>query len=299
MGALRDWYRDHQRDLPWRHPEVTPWGIVVSEVMLQQTPVARVIPAWLSWMDRWPSPEDLAAASLGDVLVHWNRLGYPRRAKNLHHTATLIVTQHHGEVPQTLPELLALPGIGDYTARAIACFAFGQPHPVVDTNVKRVVARAFDGQAAAGNWSVGHGIERVGNAMDTPLSDADYCLTQRALMELGALVCQARNPSCEQCPLSKHCAWKASGFPVDHTVLPRKQARYEGSDRQVRGLILEFLRNNAGTHSEGEISVVWPGKAQFRRALRSLVTDGLVEEHSEGAEPQFGLSWLPLPDRGE
>jgi A/G-specific adenine glycosylase len=199
-------------------------------------------------------------------------------------------------VPESVDDLLALPGIGDYTARAIACFAYGQPHPVVDTNVKRVVARAIDGDAAAGHWSMRDAMARVDAAMDTPLSDEEYCLSQKALMELGAVVCTARSPRCDECPLISDCAWRASGFPVDPAVLPRVQARYEGSDRQVRGLILELLRGTPGTHPQSEIDALWSQAAQRERALRSLVSDGLIVESEASGELHYSLSWSePYP----
>jgi A/G-specific adenine glycosylase len=296
VSGIREWFRVNQRDLPWRNPETTPWAILVSEVMLQQTPVSRVIPAWTSWLDRWPDAHSLAQAPLGDVLQQWGKLGYPRRAKNLHLTAQEVSFRWSGVVPESVDDLLALPGIGDYTARAIACFAYGQPHPVVDTNVKRVVARAIDGDAAAGHWSMRDAMARVDAAMDTPLSDEEYCLSQKALMELGAVVCTARSPRCDECPLISDCAWRASGFPVDPAVLPRVQARYEGSDRQVRGLILELLRGTPGTHPQSEIDALWSQAAQRERALRSLVSDGLIVESEASGELHYSLSWSePYP----
>ena len=295
-AGIREWFRTHQRDLPWRHPNTTPWAILVSEIMLQQTPVARVIPAWTAWLARWPDAESLARAPLGDVLQQWGKLGYPRRARNLHHTAQEITSRWSGVVPHTLEELLELPGIGDYTARAVACFAYGKPHPVVDTNVKRVVARAIDGDAAAGHWTMKVAMARVDAAMDAPLSDEEYCLSQKALMELGAVVCTARSPRCDECPLMNECAWRARGHPVDPAVLPRTQARYEGSDRQVRGLILELLRSTPGAHPVSEIEALWPSPAQLKRALSSLIADGLVGESESLGELHYSLSWSePYP----
>lgn len=267
--------------------------------MLQQTPVARVIPAWEAWMARWPTPKALSQAPLGEVLSQWGRLGYPRRARNLHTTAQVITSSYGGEVPESVEALLALPGIGDYTARAIACFAFGQPHPVVDTNVKRVIARAVNGEAAAGHWSTASGLDRVDRAMDRPLSDSEYCLNQRALMELGALVCTARSPQCEQCPLAIQCQWRALGYPVDQATLPRRQARYEGSDRQVRGVVLRLLREQPGWHDLAELERLWPQRTQLARAVESLVTDGLVEQDLSVDPPRIGLSWSVSLDPGE
>ena len=148
-GQLLRWYEHARRDLPWRRPGVTPWQILVSEFMLQQTPVARVEPIWLDWVARWPTPSATAAASAADVLRAWGKLGYPRRAKRLHECATAIAAEHGDVVPDDVETLLSLPGIGAYTARAVACFAYGKRVPVVDTNVRRVVARAVYGRADA------------------------------------------------------------------------------------------------------------------------------------------------------
>ncbi len=287
LSTLRDWYQENRRELPWRKPETDPWGILVSEVMLQQTPVARVAPAWEAWMARWPSADELADASLADVVRQWNRLGYPRRAKNLHACAQEIVSRHGGDVPQDLESLLSLPGIGDYTARAISCFAFGHPVPVVDTNVKRVVARAVDGDAGAGRWSVKSGLEKVHRVVEPEVSAEDYCLTQRALMELGALVCTARSPRCAICPLAASCLWMQRGFPTDPASLPRRQARYEGSDRQARGVLLRALREESRALERDALLDLWKPRAQISRALESLVDEGFLVE----VESASGLSY--------
>lgn len=295
---LREWFLEHHRDLPWRQPETTPWAVLVSEIMLQQTPVSRVIPAWTSWLTRWPTAQALSEASLGDVLAQWDRLGYPRRARNLHRTAQIVSESFEGHLPTDVETLLTLPGIGEYTARAIACFAYGQPHPVVDTNVKRVVARVVEGVAAGGHWSTKEGLDAVDAAMEPDLADAEYCLSQKALMELGALVCTARAPRCEECPMMTICRWRSAGYPVDDSVLPRTQARYEGSDRQVRGFILALLRDEPGDHSLAEVTALWHSPSQLNRSLRSLVSDGLVVESERAGEPHYGLSWSE-PYRGE
>lgn len=297
IQPVTTWYLSHRRDLPWREPGTSAWAILVSEVMLQQTPVARVIPVWTDWISRWPTAQSMATAPLGEVLSHWNRMGYPRRARNLHQAATVITKDHGGVVPSDVDTLLTLPGVGDYTARAVACFAYGQPHPVADTNVKRVVARVDHGDAAAGHWSTKQGLALVDQAVSRPVSDADYCLSQQALMELGALVCTAKSPSCDPCPLSDSCAWKAAGYPVDQAVLPRTQARYEGSDRQVRGLVLGLLREAPRSFGYDELEPLWPKRpTQLRRAVVSLVRDGLVIESDSPDGPTYSLSWSePYP----
>lgn len=298
QALVRQWYSTHQRDLPWRAEGVSAWQILVSEVMLQQTPVARVIPAWQAWCERWPTAQLLAAASLGEVLSQWNRLGYPRRAKNLHRSAQMVTEEFGGELPRDVETLETLPGIGTYTSRAIACFAFGIPVPVVDTNVKRVVARVEDGDQAAGHWSVGFGLERVDDVSRTENAE-HYCQIQRGLMELGALLCTARSPRCETCPLQDSCRWRAEGYPEDPSVKPRVQARYEGSDRQVRGIILSWLRQHPHPLERETLEDLWPQAAQRQRAVESLVRDGLIERHERVDGPEsFSLSWLP-PGRGE
>src|SRR4051794_2660071 len=148
-APVLDWYAAHARDLPWRAPGTGPWAVLVSEVMLQQTPVARVEPVWRAWLDRWPTPADLAAASPADVIRAWGKLGYPRRALRLREAAVAVTERHGGVVPAEVAALEALPGIGTYTARAVACFGYGQRQPVVDTNVRRVVARLVHGRAEA------------------------------------------------------------------------------------------------------------------------------------------------------
>jgi A/G-specific adenine glycosylase len=274
VPAVSDWFRDEARDLPWRRPGFGAWGILVSEVMLQQTPVARVIPRLEEWLDRWPTPADLAAVPSGEAVRAWHRLGYPRRAINLHAAAVAITERHGGIVPETLHELLALPGIGDYTARAVAAFAYGHRHPVVDTNVRRVLARAVAGHGEAGPPST----KRDLAAMEAILPDglADARLANAAIMELGAVVCTARAPRCDVCPIAGQCAWRAAGYPEYLGVKKAVQKRFEGSDRQVRGLILAELRASDVPVAYAEIEPVWSDDAQFAGALASLLRDGLV-----------------------
>ncbi|HEX2285763.1 MAG TPA: A/G-specific adenine glycosylase [Mycobacterium sp.] len=276
-GELLRWYDRAQRDLPWRRPGVTAWQILVSEFMLQQTPVARVEPVWLDWVDRWPTPSATAAASAADVLRAWGKLGYPRRAKRLHECATVIATQYGDEVPSDVETLLALPGVGTYTARAIACFAYKQRVPVVDTNVRRVVARAVHGRADAAASS-----PRDLDDVDALLpNDGDAPRFSVALMELGATVCTARAPRCGLCPLSA-CAWRSTGYPAATTAARRVQ-KYAGTDRQVRGRLLDVLRGNDSPVTRAQLDVAWlADTAQRDRALDSLLIDGLVEQTADG-----------------
>jgi A/G-specific adenine glycosylase len=275
-GELLTWYAREQRDLPWRRQGVTAWQILVSEFMLQQTPVARVEPIWRDWVARWPTPSATAAASAADVLRAWGKLGYPRRAKRLHECAIAIAAEHGDMVPDDVATLLTLPGIGSYTARAVACFAYGQRVPVVDTNVRRVVARAVHGRADS-PASVRDLVEVAAllpNGPEAPRFSV-------ALMELGATVCTARSPRCGLCPLSV-CAWRSAGFPPATTPARRPQ-RYAGTDRQVRGRLLDVLRDNATPVTRAQLDVAWLSDAAQRdRALDSLLTDGLVEQTADG-----------------
>lgn len=273
-APLMAWYRDNARDLPWRREGFGAWGTLVSEFMLQQTPVNRVIPLLEAWLERWPTPADLAAAPPADAVRQWANLGYPRRALWLHRAATEIRDRHGGVVPRDVEHLLALTGIGDYTARAVAVFAYGDRHPVVDTNTRRVLARAV-----AARSQPGPAAKRDLAEMAAILPDdiAAAAVVNAAAMELGALVCTARSPRCDVCPLSDRCAWRAAGYP-DTGDTRTKQARYEGSDRQARGAVLAVLRT-ATTHDIAADQVIgdWPDPRQRDRAIDSLIADGLVE----------------------
>jgi A/G-specific adenine glycosylase len=272
-APLLAWYGAHARELPWRSPDRTPWGVLVSEVMLQQTPVPRVVPAWLAWMQRWPTPSAQAEASLADVLRQWGRLGYPRRARRLHEAAVTCVVRFEGEVPAGYDDLRSLPGVGDYTARAVQAFAFGQRSAPLDTNVRRVLARLLDGDARP---SPSVRVAEQQQAEDVLPDDGSAPRWSIALMELGALVCTSTSPQCEQCPLASHCAWLAAGRPPHEGPRPRVQ-RFAGTDRQVRGLLLAALRDSDRPLPRSALDAVWPDDVQRMRALDGLVADGLVE----------------------
>ncbi|BBN45996.1 adenine DNA glycosylase [Mycobacterium avium subsp. hominissuis] len=275
---LLEWYRVARRDLPWRAPGVSAWQILVSEFMLQQTPVSRVLPIWPDWVRRWPTPSATAAASAADVLRAWGKLGYPRRAKRLHECATVIARDHGDVVPDDVDTLLTLPGVGGYTARAVACFAYRRPVPVVDTNVRRVVARAVHGQADAGAPSAGRDHADVAALLPGDGSAPEFSV---ALMELGATVCTARAPRCGLCPL-RRCAWREAGHPPA-TGPARRVQTYAGTDRQVRGRLMDVLRGNDSPVTRAELDVAWlTDTAQRDRALYSLLDDGLVTQTADG-----------------
>lgn len=279
--AVLDWFDVHARDLPWRSAGCSPWGVMVSEIMLQQTPVARVLPRWLDWMERWPAPADLASASTAEVLTAWDRLGYPRRALRLQQAAAAIVERHGGRVPADPVALRALPGIGEYTAAAVSSFAFDIPETVVDTNVRRVIARAVRGEGLPPKTLTRAEMRDAHTLMP---GDADRANRwNAAVMELGALVCTARSPRCEDCPLRARCAWVAAGRPApEHT--PRGQA-WAGTDRQLRGAVMAAVRE-AGRVPEdslrqavgqtGRLGAHVPDEAQWSRCLAGLLDDGLL-----------------------
>ncbi|WP_210439699.1 A/G-specific adenine glycosylase [Nocardioides xinjiangensis] len=281
-SALHDpvlaWYDEHARELPWREPAATPWSVMVSEFMLQQTPVVRVLPVHAAWLERWPTPADLAVEATGEAVRMWGRLGYPRRALRLHAAATAIVDRHGGEVPASYDDLLALPGVGDYTASAIASFAFGQRHVVLDTNVRRVLARAVSGVEAPAP-AVTRAEREVATALlpDDPATAATWAV---ATMELGALVCTARRPACDACPVADLCAWRGAGFPA-YAGPPRRGQAWAGTDRQCRGRILALARDADSVHA-AQVEAAWPDAEQRERCLAGLVADRLLTRITPG-----------------
>ena len=278
MGAVNallepvlDWYAVAARDLPWRRPGTSAWAVLVSEFMLQQTPVARVLPVYEAWLERWPTPADLAAEPAGEAVRAWGRLGYPRRALRLHACAVAITEQHGGRVPDDHAELLALPGVGDYTAAAVASFAYGRSHAVLDTNVRRVL-----GRAVSGTEFPPASVTRAEKELAAALVPDDHPeLWAVAVMELGALVCTASGPRCDACPIREQCAWRAAGRPP-YDGPPRRGQTYDGTDRQCRGRLLAVLRDNQRSVSRERLDEAWPDAVQRERCLTSLVADGLV-----------------------
>lgn len=281
-AELRGWYRANMRPLPWREPGTSPWAVLVSEVMSQQTPVTRVIPSWRSWLAKWPTPADLARASKDETLRMWGKLGYPRRALRLRECAAAIVEKHGGEVPDDVETLLTLPGVGEYTARAVAAFAFGVRTPVVDINVRRVLRRHRQGVFLPGTARRADlaAIEAL-----LPNEPATAAETSVALMELGATVCRT-TPACDSCPIATSCAWISAGRPEpsEHELAAAKRRvqKFEGTDRQVRGLLLDVLRAAESPVEQAVLDAVWADAPQRARALFSLLDDGLAEQTSDG-----------------
>jgi A/G-specific adenine glycosylase len=274
VAQVTAWFAGARRDLPWRATDRTAWGVLVSEVMLQQTPVARVEPVWRDWMTRWPAPQAFAAAPVADVLRAWGRLGYPRRALRLHECARVLVERHGGVVPDDEAALLALPGVGQYTAAAVRAFAFGRRSVVVDTNVRRVLARVLGGVALPAPSPTA--AERAIAVAVVPDDDDDAAAWAAASMELGALVCTARAPRCGDCPVRDLCAWRAAGYPADEHAGRRTSQAWHGTDRQCRGRIMAALRAAHGPVDRAALDGTGADETQVERCLAGLVTDGLV-----------------------
>jgi A/G-specific adenine glycosylase len=277
------WYAAHARDLPWRRPGVSPWSVLVSEIMLQQTPVSRVLPAYAAWLARWPTPQALAATTPGDAVRQWGRLGYPRRALRLHATALILTERHGGSVPASVEALAGLPGVGSYTAAAVASFAFGQRHAVLDTNVRRVLARLVRGEAFPPRATSAAEV-RLATAL-LPTAPRRAARWSVAVMELGALICTSARPDCANCPVASQCAWRRAGWPAPAGARQPTQ-RYAGTDRQCRGRLLAVLRDATGPVPAVRLDSVWPDRAQRERALRALIADGLAAPLPGG---QFAL----------
>lgn len=284
VAEVTGWYAHHARELPWRGHGATPWGVLVSEVMLQQTPVARVLPVWAEWLERWPTPTGLAAAGAGEAVRAWGRLGYPRRSIRLYETAVQLVERHRGEVPDEYDALRALPGIGDYTAAAVASFAFRQRHPVLDTNVRRVLTRVATGDEHP-SPTVTRAEREIARQL-LPADGADSALWSVAVMELGALVCTAASPRCADCPVAAWCRWNTNGRPA-YSGPPRRTQQYGGTDRQCRGRLLGVVRDRPGAVHLTELEGAWSGAEQRGRCLDSLVADGLLVRRPGG--------WYALP----
>jgi len=268
---ITQWFAKNKRELPWR--ATTPWGVMVSEFMLQQTPVARVLPKWIEWMERWPTPAELAKATPAQVITAWGRLGYPRRALRLPESAKIISRDFNNEVPENEEVLRSLPGIGDYTAAAISAFAFGTNTLVMDVNIRRVLVRVLDGKEhPTSNPTVR---ERESRLSILPRVNADNWAA--ATMELGALICTSKNPSCNDCPVISQCKWRKNGYP--QTELVRKSQDWHGTDRKCRGTVVQALRENESL-TLSAIKKLWPEESQVEKALETLLADHLIEEHS-------------------
>lgn len=351
-ATLKQWWLNNARELPWRFGHTSPWGVLVSEVMSQQTQMSRVVPYWQMWMQQWPDPQSLSQATAAEILTAWGKLGYPRRALRLQECARVITQDYHGILPTTYDELVALPGIGDYTASAVLSFAFGVRIAVVDTNIRRVLSRVFLGQESLGGSATkqerqlasdvlphdinqvqhaacanhteqpqhtakshysgqSHHTEQTSNTAQTNHATHNQQLqrtqqpeqTQRtqcsdhiapwnkpsaiwnqAVMELGATVCTAKTPQCEQCPLQSYCAFYAAGLPGLGQQRTRPRQKFKGTDRQVRGIVLDALRKlpQGDVLAKSQVEQLWENQTQLGECLASLDNDGLIEILPQG-----------------
>ncbi len=285
---LAAWWEANARDLPWRFGRATPWGVLVSEVMSQQTQMSRVVPYWTAWMDRWPDAAALAAAPKSDVITMWGRLGYPRRALRLQECARVVATECGDELPRTYDALIALPGVGDYTASAVMSFAYGERIAVVDTNIRRVLSRVFLGEESRGGAA--NAAERALADEVLPADASRSVVWNQSVMELGALVCTAKNPLCAHCPVAGDCMFLAAGRPGLGERRTRPRQRFQGTDRQVRGIVLDALRKAPGVSGEGAsvleratVESLWKDRDQLDRCVASLDEDGLIEIAPDGS----------------
>lgn len=308
------WWDENARDLPWRFGRTTPWGILISEVMSQQTQMSRVVQYWTNWMDVWPDAASLAKASTAEVITAWGRLGYPRRALRLQECAKVVAEQYHNELPHTYDELVALPGIGDYTASAVMSFAFGERIAVLDTNVRRVLWRTFKGEESFGGATKTEE-RKLANAV-LPQSPKESVIWNEALIELGALICTAKNPKIDEDPWASHSRFYAAGCPHMGEKRTRPRQSFKGTNRQVRGIVLNALRaladsspkealpdgiDGAGSQSQHEssqsqsqrsnkdilsrpeVEKLWPDHIQLDACIASLDEDGLIEIEADGS----------------
>ena len=290
--TLAQWWQSNARDLPWRFGRTTPWGVLVSEVMSQQTQMGRVVPYWTAWMERWPDAAALADAPKSDVITAWGRLGYPRRALRLRECAHVVACDYADELPRTYDELLALPGIGDYTASAVLSFAFGERIAVIDTNIRRVLSRAFVGTESLGGSAspAEHALAKRLLPEDDPAKyrrfDRPSVVWNQSVMELGATVCTAKSPLCDACPIAAQCAFLRNGRPGLGERRTRPRQRFQGTDRQVRGLVLNALRglpDGETTLDRENVEQLWKDHVQLDKCIASLDEDGLVEILPGGA----------------
>lgn len=301
---LAAWWELNARDLPWRFGRTTPWGVMVSEVMSQQTQMSRVVPYWESWMAVWPDAAALAEASTAEVITAWGRLGYPRRALRLQECARVVAEEYANELPHTYEELVALPGVGDYTASAVLSFAFGERVAVIDTNIRRVLSRVFLGVESRGGAASRTERELAGRVLPEEMPERDASglsvIWNQAVMELGATVCTAKAPQCGDCPLRGECAFLAAGLPGLGERRTRPRQRFQGTDRQVRGIILNALRQAAaqavhgvvdgrletgapGAVPRSQIEQLWPDHVQLDACIASLDEDGLLDMLPDGS----------------
>ena len=269
---ITSWFKKNKRDLPWRKTDA--WGVLVSEFMLQQTPVNRVLPVYEAWMKRWPTAASLAKATPAEVITAWGRLGYPRRALRLHECAKEITHNFKGKIPESQAELRELPGIGEYTAAAITAFAFEKRSLVLDINIRRLFARLFDGVETPTQSATK--VEK--SRYEELIPKKDPHLWAAATMELGAVICTSQSPKCGICPVAHVCTWRSLDYPKSDVV--KRRQSWHGTDRQCRGTIVQALRENE-VLTKGQITQLWDVPSQLEKALLTLLDDGLIESRGK------------------
>ncbi len=269
---ITSWFKKNKRDLPWRKTDA--WGVLVSEFMLQQTPVNRVLPVYKAWMKRWPTAASLAKATPAEVITAWGRLGYPRRALRLHECAKEITNNFKGKIPESQAELRELPGIGEYTAAAITAFAFEKRSLVLDINIRRLFARLFDGVETPTQSATK--VEK--SRYEELIPKKDPHLWAAATMELGAVICTSQSPKCGICPVAHVCTWRSLDYPKSDIV--KRRQSWHGTDRQCRGTIVQALRENE-VLTKSQITQLWDVPSQLEKALLTLLDDGLIESRGK------------------
>ena len=269
---ITSWFKKNKRDLPWRKTDA--WGVLVSEFMLQQTPVNRVLPVYEEWMKLLPTASSLAKATPAQVITAWGRLGYPRRALRLHECAKEITTNLGGKIPENEAELRALPGIGEYTAAAIAAFAFEKRSLVLDINIRRLYARLFDGVETPTQAATK--VEK--SRYEELIPKREPYVWAAASMELGAVICTSQAPKCGICPVAHVCAWRSLDYPKSDVV--KRRQTWHGTDRQCRGTIVQALRENE-VLTKSQITQLWDVPSQLEKALLTLLDDGLIESRGK------------------
>ena len=269
---ITSWFKKNKRDLPWRKTDA--WGVLVSEFMLQQTPVNRVLPVYEEWMKRWPTASSLSKATPAQVITAWGRLGYPRRALRLHECAKEITTNLGGKIPENEAELRALPGIGEYTAAAIAAFAFEKRSLVLDINIRRLYARLFDGVETPTQAATK--VEK--SRYEELIPKREPHVWAAASMELGAVICTSQAPKCGICPVAHVCAWRSLDYPKSDVV--KRRQSWHGTDRQCRGTIVQALRENE-VLTKSQIAQLWDVPSQLEKALLTLLDDGLIQSRGK------------------
>lgn len=269
---ITTWFKKNKRDLPWRKTDA--WGVLVSEFMLQQTPVNRVLPVYEAWMKRWPTAASLSKATPAEVITAWGRLGYPRRALRLHECAKEITHNFKGKIPESEAELRALPGIGEYTAAAITAFAFEKRSLVLDINIRRLFARLFDGVETPTQAATK--VEK--SRYEELIPKKDPHLWAAATMELGAVICTSQSPKCGICPVAHVCTWRSLDYPKSDVV--KRRQSWHGTDRQCRGTIVQALRENE-VLTKSQITQLWDVPSQLEKALLTLLDDGLIESRGK------------------